>query len=49
MDCTVAQRSEELFQSGWYCAESVLLAIAEAHGIESEIIPKIATAFCSGD
>lgn len=48
MDCTVAQRSEELFQSGWYCAESVLLAIAEAHGIESEIIPKIATAYCSG-
>ncbi len=42
------QRSRELFQSGFYCAESVLLAIAECEGIHSEIIPRIATGFCSG-
>jgi C_GCAxxG_C_C family probable redox protein len=44
----VARRCRELFQSGYYCAESVLLAISEAEGIESELIPKIATGFCSG-
>jgi len=43
-----AQRSRELFESGLYCAESVLLAIAENKGIHSEWIPKIATGFCSG-
>jgi C_GCAxxG_C_C family probable redox protein len=44
-----ARRSaEESFTSGLYCAESVLLALAKAQGIESEHLPKIATAFCSG-
>ncbi len=43
-----AQRGRELFSSGYYCAESVLLAIAEAKGIQSELIPKIATGLCSG-
>lgn len=43
-----AQRSRELFDSGYYCAESVLLAMAEAQGIQSDLIPKIATGFCSG-
>lgn len=43
-----ARRSRELFESGFYCAESVLLAIAENKGIHSEWIPKIATGFCSG-
>jgi len=42
------RRSGELFQSGLYCAESVLLAIAEAKGIESDLLPKIATGFCGG-
>ena len=44
----VSQRSGELFQSGLYCAESVLLAIAESKGIQSDLIPKIATGFCGG-
>ena len=44
----VAQRSEELFQRGFCCAESVLLAIAESRGIQSELIPKIATGLCGG-
>lgn len=42
------QRSLELFKSGFFCAESVLLAIAESQGIQSELIPRIATGFCSG-
>lgn len=44
----VARRAREHFQSGYYCAESVLLAISESQGIHSEVIPKIATGFCSG-
>lgn len=43
-----ARRSRELFDSGYYCAESVLLAIAEEKGIQSVLIPRIATGFCSG-
>jgi C_GCAxxG_C_C family probable redox protein len=43
-----SQRSLELFKSGYFCAESVLLAIAENQGIQSDLIPKIATGFCSG-
>ena len=42
------QRSVELFKSGFFCAESVLLAIAESQGIQSDLIPRIATGFCSG-
>jgi C_GCAxxG_C_C family probable redox protein len=44
----VRQRSLELFRSGFFCAESVLLAIAESLGIQSDLIPRIATGFCSG-
>lgn len=43
-----AKRSGEYFKSGFYCAESVLMAVAEAFQIESNLIPKIATGFCSG-
>lgn len=42
------QRSLELFGSGFFCAESVLQAIAESQGIQSDLIPRIATGFCSG-
>jgi C_GCAxxG_C_C family probable redox protein len=41
-------RSVELFKSGFFCAESVLQAIAESQGIQSDLIPRIATGFCSG-
>lgn len=44
----VAKRSLEFLESGYWCAESVLLAVAEAKGIQSDLIPKIATGFCSG-
>ena len=48
MVVTTPLRSRALFESGFFCAESVLLAIAESKGIQSELIPKIATGFCSG-
>ena len=44
----IEKRAEELFGSGLYCAESVLLAVAEHAGIDSQLIPKIATGFCGG-
>ena len=48
MSENASQRSLELFKSGYFCAESVLSAIAEAQGVQSDLIPKIATGFCSG-
>lgn len=45
---SVRKTAEEAFSSGLYCAESVVHALAKAHGIESELVPKIATGFCSG-
>jgi C_GCAxxG_C_C family probable redox protein len=44
----VAERAEALFQQGYCCAESVLLALAEAQGLACEWIPRIATGFCGG-
>ncbi len=44
----VALNSRELFDSGFLCAESVLLAIAKSKGIQSNFIPNIATGFCGG-
>ena len=36
------------FLSGFNCAESVLLALAERQGVESTLIPRIATPFGGG-
>lgn len=44
----IRNSAEALFASGLYCAESVVLALAKAQGIESDFLPKVATAFCSG-
>lgn len=44
----VADQAEELFADGLYCAESVLLAMANAHNVQSELLPALATGFCSG-
>lgn len=44
----VGRSAEAAFASGLYCAESVLLAMARAQGIESDVLPGIATGFCSG-
>ena len=43
-----SKRAEDLFLSGLYCAESVLQASAEKQGIESPLVPGIASGFCSG-
>ncbi len=48
MNEQATKRCRELFRSGFYCAESVLMAIAESRGIQSDLIPRIATGFCSG-
>jgi C_GCAxxG_C_C family probable redox protein len=44
----IRKSAEESFTSGLYCAESVVLALAHALGIESALLPKIATGFCGG-
>lgn len=44
----VRRAAEDSFASGLYCAESVLLAVADELGVESELLPKVATPFCSG-
>jgi C_GCAxxG_C_C family probable redox protein len=43
-----AEKSGELFASGYCCAEAVLMVMAESQGIECELIPRIATGFCGG-
>jgi C_GCAxxG_C_C family probable redox protein len=43
-----AQRSDELFERGLCCAESVLQAVAESRDIHSDLIPRIATGLCAG-
>lgn len=44
----VRRSAEDSFTSGLYCAESVVLAIADAEGIESDLLPRIGTAFGGG-
>lgn len=44
----VRSLAEESFDSGMYCAEAVVIALARAQRIDSELVPKMATAFCSG-
>lgn len=40
-------RAKDLFPQ-YFCAETVLQALAEKLGVESEVIPKVASGFCSG-
>lgn len=44
----VEERAKQLFQSNLYCAESVLQAVAEEAGLDSPLIPRIASGFCGG-
>ncbi|MBI5890899.1 MAG: C_GCAxxG_C_C family protein [Nitrosomonadales bacterium] len=44
----VRKSAEESFASGLYCAESVVLALAKAQGVESDLLTRAATAFCGG-
>ncbi len=42
------QKGKEAFDSGLYCAESVLKVITDEEGVSSPLLPGIATGFCSG-
>lgn len=44
----VRKEAEAYFNNGRCCAESVLLTLANAQGIKSDLIPRIATGFCGG-
>ena len=48
MKSKISQRSVELFNSGFCCAEGILLSVSESKGLKSDLIPKIATGFCGG-
>ncbi len=42
------KRAVSHFKSGFMCAESIFLAVAQHYYIESDLIPRLATGFCSG-
>jgi len=42
------QKSKELFNSGFGCAEAILMAVAEYNNVDSVLIPRIATGLCGG-
>jgi C_GCAxxG_C_C family probable redox protein len=42
------EQSKVLFDSGYGCAEAVLLAVAEYKNIQSGLIPRIASGLCGG-
>lgn len=44
----IGEIAENYKKEGYKCAESVVLALAEMQGIASDLLPKIATAFCGG-
>ena len=48
MKNSVGEMAQNYFKEGYSCAEAVLKSVAEAKGIDSPLIPKIATAFGSG-
>ena len=41
-------KAMEIMKQGHGCSESVLLAVSQEFGIESEVIPKIASCFAGG-
>lgn len=44
----VRKTAEDSFASGLFCAESVVVAIATARGVDPAPLQRAATAFCSG-
>ncbi|WP_052433572.1 C-GCAxxG-C-C family protein [Sulfurospirillum arsenophilum] len=48
MNESVEQKALEFFSKGYVCSEAVLKAVAEEYGIDSPLIPAIASAFGSG-
>jgi len=48
MSETIEQKALTYFANGYVCSEAVLKAVAEKHGIDSPLIPAIASGFGSG-
>lgn len=48
MSHTIKTSAEENFANGLYCAESVVQAITNNRGIDSKLLTKASTGFCSG-
>lgn len=48
MNDSIEQKALEFFSNGYVCSEAVLKAVAEKHGIDSPLIPAIASGFGSG-
>ena len=44
----LGRRCRELFESGCYCAESVVIAVAERQGLPTDMAMRMATGFCGG-
>ena len=44
----VRKSAEDSFAAGFYCAESVVMAVAKAEGVDSGLLPRIATGFGGG-
>lgn len=42
------EKTNEFFDRGFFCAESVVKAIAEEYKMDSSVLPAIATGFCGG-
>lgn len=48
MSENVIIQCKESFESGFYCAESVIRGFAKAYGVDHDLLTRIATGFCSG-
>jgi C_GCAxxG_C_C family probable redox protein len=44
----VMEQSRNFFDSGYYCAESVIRSIAGHYGADPDLLTKVATGFCAG-
>ncbi|RQW63719.1 C-GCAxxG-C-C family protein [Vibrio viridaestus] len=44
----IGKIAESHFENGLLCAESVVTAIADYHGVDNKLVSKMATAFCGG-
>lgn len=48
MENETGKRAHQLFDSGWYCAESAFRALAEVGGRYTDNLQPLASGFCSG-
>ena len=44
----IANRARDLFLQGYFCAESVLMALAQTHGRDADGLCRLMTGFCGG-